>query len=114
MVWTRCEDRYSPFQGLRVLLLFFFRVFTFIVGSYFLVSLALRARIQSVALRFTELHFVHPLSDLPMHEGFALVHGSEPLQTRFPYFLHGSRVAKTDSRLSGGAKFAHALQSGAT
>lgn len=71
---------------------FFFVQFSFLFGGGVLVLLVLRNEIVHVRLGFSEFHFVHSLSSVPVQEGLSSEHGSELLGDSLEHFLDGGRV----------------------
>jgi len=74
--------------------------FTFVVDGGVLVLLVLRHEIVHVALGFSEFHFVHTLTGVPVEEGLATEHGGELFGDALEHFLDACVVAdEGDSHL---------------
>merc|ERR1711976_324648 len=76
---------------------FLFIEFTFIFSSGFLVLLVFRDRIVHVGFGFSEFHFIHTLTSVPMQESFTPEHSSELFRDTFEELLDGGRVADESS-----------------
>merc|ERR1719453_2635601 len=66
-------------SGLHIVLALLFVKFTLLLSSCILVLLVLRNEIVHVALSLRKFHLVHPLTRVPVQEGFAAEHGCEVL-----------------------------------
>merc|ERR1719461_473821 len=66
--------------------------FSLLLGSRILVLLVLRHQIVHVALSFSELHFVHTFTSVPMQEGLSSEHSCELLADSLEQLLDRSAV----------------------
>jgi len=55
--------------------------------------LVFRDKIVHVGFSFSEFHFIHTLTSVPVQESLTTEHGSELFRDTFPYFLNSSGVA---------------------
>merc|ERR1712176_1202085 len=85
---SRCANSAS----LHVVFALFLIELALLLCSGILVLLVLRHEIVHVALCLGKLHFVHPLTSVPMQEGLAAKHGSEELRDTLEHLLDGRRV----------------------
>merc|ERR1711976_20280 len=76
---------------------FLFIEFTFIFGSGFLVLLVFRDQIVHVGFGFSEFHFIHTLTSVPMQESLTPEHSSELFRDTFEELLDGGGVADESS-----------------
>ena len=88
----RLRRRGATKQDTKRLGLVFIELAFFFSGGV-LVLLVLGHQVVHVRLGFSELHFVHALTGVPVEKGLAAEHGSELLSHALPHLLHGGGVA---------------------
>eukprot|EP00126_Sphaerothecum_destruens_P000258 Sdes_comp10306_c0_seq1m1941 len=78
--------------------LFLLFKFTLFFGGGILVLLVFRDQIVHVRFSFSEFHFVHTFTSVPMQKGLATEHGGKLLRNTFEQFLDGSAVSNKGDR----------------
>ena len=78
---------------IRLLHSFFLVHLSFFFGSGVLVLLVFWDEVVHVRLSFSEFHFVHTLSSVPVEESLSSEHGCELFDDSLEHFLDGSRVS---------------------
>merc|ERR1712072_466154 len=73
---------------------FFFVHLFLIFGGGILILLILRDEIVHVGFGFSELHFVHTFSSVPMEESLSSEHAGELFTDSLEHFLDGGGVTK--------------------
>ena len=73
--------------------LFFFVIFVFFFSGSVLILLIFRDQIVHVGFGFSEFHFVHSFTSIPMQEGFSSEHSSELFSDSLEHFLDGGGVS---------------------
>jgi hypothetical protein len=71
---------------------FFFVVFVFFFGSGVLVLLIFGDEIVHVGFSFSEFHFVHTFTGVPMEESLSSEHSCELFSDSLEHFLDGGGV----------------------
>jgi len=72
---------------------FFFIIFVFFFGGGVLILLIFRDQIVHVRFGFSEFHFVHTFSSIPVEESFSSEHRGELFSNSFEHFLDGGGVS---------------------
>merc|ERR1712156_443136 len=72
--------------------IFTFIKFTFFLSCGILILLIFGYQIIHVGFSFSEFHFVHSFTSVPMQESFSSEHGCELFSNSFEHFLDSSGV----------------------
>ena len=77
---------------------FFFIEFTFFFGSSILILLIFGYKIVHVGFSFSEFHFVHTFTSIPMEESLSSEHSSKLFGDSLEHFLDSSGVTNESNR----------------
>jgi hypothetical protein len=73
---------------------FFFISFIFFFGCGILILLIFWDQVVHIGFSFSEFHFIHTFTSVPVEESLSSKHGSELFSNTLEHFLDGSGVTK--------------------
>ena len=73
---------------------FFLVSFILFLGCGILILLIFRNQVVHVGFSFSELHFVHSFTSVPVKESFSSEHSGELFSNTLEHFLNGSGVTE--------------------